>query len=352
MRPISPIATILAIALCAAGPSRAQTVGLAAPLTGFAAGLGAQMRAGAETAVQQAGAELATADTACSAEGGQAAARQLIDAGVSVVTGFLCTESINAALPALTAAGIAVITPGVRANALTDRRYKTGYLVWRMAPRDDAEAKAAADLLLKRWRAYNFAIIDDGTIYGRDLAESLRLAAEMEGHKPAFFDTFRPQLDNQIGMVGRLRKAGASHVFAGGDRPDIAILGRDAAKLGLDLTIAGGEALLAAEGDVELAPGTLMVGLSARVAEPKLAAEFAARGIVPEGYFLPSYAATEIALTVAGESRTDLAGWRARLEGPVFDTAVGRVGFDQTGERTGNPYRLFVWNGAEFVSAD
>ena len=73
-----------------------------------------------------------------------------------------------------------------------------------------------------------FAIIDDGTIYGRELAESFALAAEQAGLKPVFVDTFRPQLDNQIGLVGRLSKAGATHVFAGGDRDDIAIMGRDA----------------------------------------------------------------------------------------------------------------------------
>ncbi len=82
-----------------------------------------------------------------------------------------------------------------------------------------------------------FAIVDDGTIYGRELAESFRLAAEQAGLKPVFVDTFRPQMDNQIGLIGRLRKAGATHVFVGGDRDDIAIMARDAAELAADLTL-------------------------------------------------------------------------------------------------------------------
>ncbi len=73
----------------------------------------------------------------------------------------------------------------------------------------------------------------------------MRAAAEQAGLKPVFVDTFRPQLDNQIGLVGRLRKAGATHVFAGGDRDDIAIMARDAAELGVPLVIAGGETLRA-----------------------------------------------------------------------------------------------------------
>ena len=97
-----------------------------------------------------------------------------------------------------------------------------------------------------------FAIVDDGTIYGRELAETFRAAAEQAALKPVFVDTFRPQLDNQIGLVGRLQKAGATHVFVGGDRDDIAIMGRDAAQLDAGIVFAGGETLRAPPGDVPL----------------------------------------------------------------------------------------------------
>ncbi len=231
-----PILTLSAFAgLVLAGQAGAETlIGLAAPLSGPSAILGEQMRAGVQTAAQtlkDPSVTLEIADDACTADGGARAARQFVAAKVRIVVGFLCGEAIEAALPILKQANIPTITVGVRTDSLTDRKTKTGWPVYRLGPRADSEREAAARLLTRLWERELFAIVDDGTIYGRELSESLRLAAEQAGLKPVFVDTFRPQVDNQIGLVGRLKKAGATHVFVGGDRDDIAIMGRDAAEL-------------------------------------------------------------------------------------------------------------------------
>jgi branched-chain amino acid transport system substrate-binding protein len=331
------------------------SIGLAAPLSGADAMLGEQLQAGVETAAAnhaRATVTLETADSACTADGGAKAAQQFVDARVGAVVGFLCTEAIEAALPILKEAGIPVITPGVRANSLTDKRYKTGWPVYRLAPRDDEESKAVAGILTKRWADKLFAIIDDGTIYGRELSENFRLAAEQAGLKPVFTDNFRPQMDNQIGLVGRLKKAGAEYVFAGGDRSDIAIIGRDATKLGLKLTIAGGEALRAVPGDVPLARGTLMIGLPDWSVSGDRAALFqlAAADISPEGYVLPGYAALQIAASALSQQGAQ-GSFQKRMEDTRFDTAIGPIRFDDKGDVVGNPYRLYEWDGNSFVEA-
>ncbi|TIO52592.1 MAG: ABC transporter substrate-binding protein, partial [Mesorhizobium sp.] len=133
-------------------------------------------------------------------------------------------------------ANIPVIAIGVRTESLTDRRAKTGWPVYRLGPRGDDERNAVATILTRLWQNELFAVIDDGTIYGREIAETFRAAAEQAALKPVFVDTFRPQLDNQIGLIGRLKKAGATKVFAGGDGDDIAIMGRDAASLNAGIT--------------------------------------------------------------------------------------------------------------------
>jgi branched-chain amino acid transport system substrate-binding protein len=318
------------------------SIGLAAPLSGPSQTLGEQLQEGVETAAANyAGATvtLETADDACTADGGASAARRFADDRVGAVVGFLCTEAIEAALPILKDAHIPVITPGVRANSLTDKRYKTGWPVYRLAPRDDEESKAVAGILTRRWSDKLFAIIDDGTIYGRDLSENFRLAASQAGL-------------NQIGLVGRLKKAGAEYVFVGGDRSDIAVIGRDAAKLGLKLTIAGGEALRAAPGDVPLANGTLMIGLPDWSDTNDLIAltQLKAADVVPEGYVLPGYAALEIAAaSLAPEDHKQ--SFREHIENTKFATAIGLVRFDDKGDVVGNPYRLYEWDGNAFVEA-
>jgi len=348
-------ALIAALAVLAgAGEASAQAIGVVGPFSDAVALLGGQLRQGAEIAAAERGIAAENvhfADDACTAEGGAAAARDMAAAGVSVVVGFLCTEAIEAALPILKEAAIPVITPGVRTDSLTDRRERTGWLVFRTAPRADGEQRAVSDILVPRWRDALFAIVDDGTIYGREFVESFRLAAETAGLRAVFIDTYRPQMDNQIGLVARLRRAGATHVLVGGDRADVAIMGRDAAELDYELTIAAGENLRAAPGDVPLAPGTLMVGLPepSEIASQQALAAFARREIVPEGYMLPAYAALEIAAQALVEAEISGASVADTLSARSFETALGTVDFDEKGDLAENPYRLFRYDSQKFV---
>lgn len=353
---ITVLGGLLLTALLPAPPAAADPVaiGLAAPLSGPAQLLGRQVEAGARLAADAAGATIAARDDACTAEGGAAAARAFAEEKVGIVIGFLCTDAIEAALPILKEAGIPALTVGVRTESLTDRRDKTGWPVFRLGPRGDDERNAAAAIVTRLWKDELFAIVDDGTIYGRELAETVRAGAEQAGLKPVFVDTFRPEMDNQIGLVGRLRKAGATHVFAGGDGADVAVMARDAAGLGTAMAFAGGEALRAAPGDVALAAGTVMVALPewAEVADRKALEAFASAGIVPEGYALPAYAAVEIAEAAAAEAAGKPlaeALVAEALAGHAFATAIGRIRFDAKGDLAENPYRAFRFDGQRFL---
>lgn len=341
---------LLCSALASAGAARAETViGVAAPLSGPTALLGRQVLAGAQAAAARGNAiRIVSADDQCSAEGGAEAARALVAASARSVVGFLCTEAIEAALPIFKEAGVAVITVGVRTDSLSDRRDRTGWPFVRLAPRADAERGAAGRLIPRLWREVSFAIVDDGTIYGRELAESVRAGAEEQGLRPVFVDTFRPQMENQAALVGRLRRAGATHVFVGGDRQDIAVMARDAAE-GEPLLFAGGEALRAEPGPVALPAGVLMVGLPdpADKAEPALLSALGETGLLPEGYFLPSFAAVEVAAQASGAPL--LSPPDAAFLSKSFITAIGTITFNEKGDLRDNPFRLFRFNGTRFV---
>src|SRR5690606_16330845 len=133
-----------AFAVPAVAKAAEITLGVAAPLTQTAELLGAQLRDGAKAAAaaSEHQVSLEIADDRCSAEGGAEAARRFVERQVQAVVGFLCTEAIEAALPVLSPAGIPVVTPGVRTDSLTDTKDKTGWLVFRTAPRADAEEEA------------------------------------------------------------------------------------------------------------------------------------------------------------------------------------------------------------------
>lgn len=345
----------LALAFLLAAPlaarAEAYVIGLAAPLSGPYAIIGEQMRQGAAAALASSGAELVLVDDACTAASGEAAARRFAERDVVAAVGFVCTETVEAALPALTQAGIPVISPVIRTVSLTDRRERTGFPFFRLAPRGDAEHAAAADNLIERWREELFALIDDGTIYGRELIESFRLEAENAGLEAVFVDTYRPQLENQIALLGRLTRSGATHVLVGGDLEDVAIMARDAEEMGYDLVLAGGEALRAAPGEVPLGEGVLMI------APPQwheLAAQATLQalreaGIEPDGYVLPAHAAVEIAVIAAAAAEDTGQPVADILQSRAFPTVIGPVSFDARGDLADFDFRLYRHDGEEFI---
>ncbi|WP_054314046.1 branched-chain amino acid ABC transporter substrate-binding protein [Mesorhizobium sp. 1M-11] len=326
-------------------------IGVAAPLSGPSTILGKQIEYGARLSAGALDAETVVVDDKCSAEGGAAAATQFVSAKVDAVVGFLCTEAIEAAMPILKQAGIPVITLGVRTEGLTDRRAKTGWPVFRLGPRGDAERDAAGTILSKLWRDVSFAVVDDGTIYGRELAEAVRATTQQAALKPVFTDTFRPELDNQVGLIGRLSKAGADAVFVGGDGRDVAIMARDAAKLGSEMVFAGGEALRGAGNDVPYAAGTLMIAMPewADVADKRTLDLFSVGKILPEGYALPAFAAVEIADTAKKAAAADGKPMATILSARIFTTSIGPITFDAKGDLTQNPYRAFRFDGTRFM---
>ncbi|HEY4191024.1 MAG TPA: branched-chain amino acid ABC transporter substrate-binding protein [Mesorhizobium sp.] len=348
---ITTMAVLAGFFLAGNAHAQAPQVGVAAPLSGPSEMLGRQVEAGASLAARMNGVQLTVADDGCSADGGASAAQKFVAAKVTVAVGFLCTKAIEAALPILKDAGIAVITVGVRTESLTDRRDKTGWPVFRLGPRGDGERNAIAAILTDLWRDELFAIVDDGTIYGRELAETFRAAAEQAALKPVFTDTFRPGMDNQIGLIGRLKKAGATHVFVGGDGSDMAIMGRDAEKLAPGMVFAGGEALRQPQDDAQYAAGTLMVALPewAEIADKPTLDAFAAANTIPEGYMLPAYAAVQVAVAASGLAETGKPVAQM-LAGHDFATAIGPVRFDEKGDLTQNPYRAFRFDGTRFVA--
>ena len=305
----------------------ADRIALAVPLEGPFELLGKQAIAGAQAATKALGKSLTVVNDGCSPETGPALASAISEGKPDIAIGFLCLESLNSALPALKQSNVPALSIAARADALTLKKDKTGFLFSRIAPRDGMEAEALTNYLLPLWREKNFAIVDDGTIHARDLVESFRQSAAEAGLKPVFADTVRPGLEKQNALASRLRKAGATHVLFGGSIDDAVILSRDAQSYG-GLTLALGESALPSEPETAHGPILALAlpdfTLMPESAAAKLAIE--AEGVLPDVYSLLAYAAVEIA-AASGKP------------GP-FSTAAGTIAFTPAGDLADNPFRL------------
>ena len=347
--------TVLASSASAAGIK----IGVIAPQSGNYASLGQQILTGARVAAASQGNEIDSFDETCEEGSGAKVADALVAAKVDFAIGFLCAESLENSLDALKKDNIPAITLSVRSPILMEDALKKGWPFFRLAPDNQAEQRKLIEIILATWTDQPFAILEDGTIHSRELAEALRNALEEKGMKPAFTDTIRPGQEQQISLVRRLVKAGITRVFLSADRSDVSILARDAIRENAKLIILSGDTMMAADASVPLAAGVQAVIQSApQPTEEAIAATIAIaetgndKALVVEGYMLPAYAATTIAGDAAALSATNGKSKAENLINTPFKTAIGQIQFSQNHELTENPYALHVWQAGKFIPAN
>ena len=332
---------LLAACLLPAAARAAGIIGLSLPATGRFAPMGREIEMGVLKAIEDHVArggkrpQLAPVDDRCEAAGAHEGLETLTQRQADVLIGVPCFE------PALVYGDeldIPIVAVGLR-HAAVPQRIERGRLNV-LGPPPDAEALAAADLVLPRWRDKPFAIVDDGGVYGRALAERLRELAEERGLRPQQLATYRPLQSTQAALVRRLENAGIEAVFVAGEAEDAAAIARDAARLG-KLEVATGEtgALLPHVETAAGSPSLLVVARRpSRTLPPAaiLIERMDARGDFASDPFLEGYALGQVALGLLSQGG-DI---RAR----PFDTVLGRLDF-ASGRATGQPFILQRWDG-------
>lgn len=355
MRSIPACLLGVAMSGLAAAPSFAADnlkIGIVAPASGDYAILGQQALDGVNLTASTNNVELTPVDESCEDGSGAEIGRTLADAGVDIAIGFFCSETVRGAMPALRDAGIPAITLSARSMPLMETALKEGWPLFRMAPNDQDEIDAIVDYIMGEWVDQPVALLDDGTIYFREMVNAVRNALEERGLQPVLVDTFRPAQEQQLSLVRRLAQAGATHVFIGGTRGDVAIVARDAIQQGVDLEILGSEALRAREAAVPLAAGVRAIALPEPGELPPAAdlVDLAARNdIIAEGYVVPAASAVEVAVEAMAAADGDPARLEAMLATQKFDTALGLISFNDGHELSDNPYFILRWQGNQFV---
>ncbi|WP_197078414.1 ABC transporter substrate-binding protein [Hoeflea sp. IMCC20628] len=281
-------------------------------------------------------ADVVEGDDGCTEQSGKDSAAAMVEAGVDIVVGFLCTETLAAALPLLTKEGIPVMTLTVRADIIAEEATRLGWKFFRLAPRAGSEADIAADAIFRFWADQPFALIEDGAISGRELVEAIRIKLENRGLKPTFVDNYRPGQTTQPSLMRRLKSAGVTRVFVGGERADLAVIAYEADYQSVSLKFMGGDSLDAPETEYPIPDGTIAVLAAAATPGPEdeaARAAFASRDMIAEGLRIPAYAAAEIIGAAANRMAYGETGLYELLSQKTFTTALGPVTFEPNGER-------------------
>jgi len=348
---------ILTAAVCFAATlvmpvvSSAETIGISIPLSGDAAELGRKFRTGVKLAMEDIGQghKLFIVDDGCDVELAEIAAIDLGNASPAIITGFLCNDVVVQAANQLRDHDIPLLVAGARSIRLIKDREHEEWNLWRMSPGDDYPYQTAAEFINANWRDIPFALVDDGTIYGRTFTDDLRIKLDALGTKEQFSDSFRSSQSTQAGMLRRLERSGVKAAFiAAATTEDLVTIARDMEKTGvkLDLLVSEQLAILPFLEDTETIPPGIKVISEKSFMNENLITKLTELEIEPDSQIVTGYAAIQVAVQALNAERNSV---KAALTSAAFETMNGPVKFNENGRNITNPYSVFSWDGNQLA---
>ncbi len=357
---------IAAAGLAAAGAAQADTIiGVAGPMAGSFAVFGDEMRDGAAQAVADINAAggvngtplaLQAMDDKCDPKTADAVANQLAGKGAVMVVGHLCLGASLAAASVYVANHIVEISPGTTWPDYTDKRPGAG--IYRLAGRDDQQGLVAGQAIARRFPDKAVALVDDKSPYGKGLADATRRAMNAAGKRETFTEEYDPGQRDFTSLAEHVGAANIGVLYIGGSAAEAGLIARQVRAMGLDTLIVGPDALVTKEyrdaaGDA--ADGTLVTFTPDARQNPAAAnvvAAFRARGIEPEGYVLPSYAAVQVWAAAAKTAGTDAFGAVVKaMDSNRFTTVIGDLTFDAKGDMSLPGFVLYEWRNGRLGAA-
>jgi branched-chain amino acid transport system substrate-binding protein len=277
-----------------------------------------------------------------------ALAQKLVGDGVVFVAGHLCSHASIAAAKVYEKARILMISPSSASAKLTD---EGGPNVFRVCGRDDRQGTQVGDYLAEHWPGQQIAILDDGTVWGKGVADGARRRLHELGAPVAVDEAFPPGEPEYSPLVAKMQDAGVDVLFVGGYHREAGLILREAHDRGYDLRLIAASSMQLADFPLIAGPGlegTVMMGQADMRASPQAAAvvaRFRAQGFEPLGHTLNVYASIQVwAQAVEAAGSLNLDAVTLAMHSRQFDTVLGKIGFDAKGDVTGRePWQWFVW---------
>jgi branched-chain amino acid transport system substrate-binding protein len=297
---------------------------------------------------------LIAVDDFCDPDQAVAAAQHLAGQGVVFVVGHYCSGASIPASEVYQTAGIIQISPASTNPLFTERRLAN---VFRVIGRDDTFGIVDGNYLADHWTDGKIAILHDGSVFGKGLADETRRQLRSRGLNEAVYQAYDPGKDDYSADVALLEAARIDVMYVGGYHTEIALLARAALDRSYRIELVSGSGVLATE-EFGLIAGPAAEGtVFSSFPDPRqnpnaaaLVARFQDQGFEPEGYTLLTYVAVQV-WAQAAEKANSLAGPEVvqALHDHEYGTVLGAIAFDEKGDVTTQAPVWYVWRGGEYV---
>jgi branched-chain amino acid transport system substrate-binding protein len=348
----------LGFAIAAAGAANAQVkFGVEGPITGPNAAFGAQLKNGAQQAVDDINAaggingqklSVEFGDDVSDPKQGVSVANKFAADGVKFVVGAFNSGVTMPSSEVFQENGILEVTPASTNPQITERKM---WNVFRTCGRDDQQGAVAGAYILKHFKGKKVAVVHDKTTYGKGLADETVKAMGKGGMKPVLYEGVNVGEKDYSALVSKIKQSGADLVYWGGLHTEGGLIVRQMRDQGVKAPMMGGDGITTDEFAQVGGPGvegTLMTyGPDARnnPAAKSIVAKFRASKFEPEAYTLYSYAAVQVMAQAATAAKSvDPKKVAEKMHsGMKFKTALGDISYDKKGDRTNLDYVMYIW---------
>src|SRR5471030_616158 len=358
MKRISALGLALGLGLAFATQANAQLkMGVIGPITGPNASFGAQLKNGADQAIEDINATggilgqkitQSYGDDASDPKQGVSVANKLSADGVKFIVGPFNSGVTMPASLVYQENGILEITPSATNPQVTERGL---WNIFRTCGRDDQQGAVAGAYIVKHFKGKKIAIINDKTTYGKGLADETKKAMNKGGMKEVLNEGVNVGEKDYSALVSKIKQSGADLVYWGGLHTEGGLIVRQMRDQGIKAPLMGGDGITDNEFAAVGGPGvegTLMTYGPDPRSKPeakKVVEEFRAKKLEPEAYTLYSYAGVQI-IKQAAEAAKSLDPKKVAEKmhsGMHFKTVLGDISYDKKGDITKLDYVMYIW---------
>jgi branched-chain amino acid transport system substrate-binding protein len=363
------LALVLTVFLVSGAAPQEETVsiGLAAPLTGAEAYIGEGLLQGARIAVEEANIKgpvfgntkikLVPMDDQRNPTQAVLSANKLIaDPSVVAVVGHFNSSCTKASSSLYHEGRMAQITPASTNPDISRQGFDTFF---RVCATDDVQAPAGANFVWSKLGIKKIAIIDDQTTYGKGLADQFEKTYKALGGEVLRREGITQGDKDFTPLLTKIRASKPEMVFYGGVYPELALLIKQSAKVGLKAPWMGGDGIA----DVsliklvtpKLAEGTYATMLGVDPKSLPAAKDFVAKYEARFGdlgtFSVNGYDSTNILIeAIRRAGKADRAAVLAEVRATQdFPGLMGTINFDEKGDAIGRSIGIFKVQDGKFV---